>query len=210
MTSIARAERLELCALADRVGPEAPTLCEGWVVRDLVVHLLLREGHPAAVALAVPPLTPLLDRASARLARRDFPDLVEQLREGPPRWSPFALPRLGEVLNLLEYFVHHEDVRRAQSGWTPRELSAGTEQAIWRAVARAGRGLLVKSTVGVTAERSDTGETVSWRAGHPPVVVRGLPSELALFAFGRRQQALVEKLGNAGDVALLEATSTPL
>jgi uncharacterized protein (TIGR03085 family) len=210
MTSIARSERTQLCALAQQLGPAAPTLCAGWTVRDLVVHLLLREGHPASVALVVPPLTPLLERASARLAARDFDGLVTRLRHGPPAWSPFALPRLGEALNLLEYVVHHEDVRRAQPGWAARALPAGTEDAIWRAVSRAGRGLLARSRVGVTAERSDTGETARWSGGQGLVVVRGLPSELALYAFGRREHAVVDKVGTDEDVALLDDTPTPI
>lgn len=210
MASIAHSERTQLCALAPQVGPDAPTLCDGWDVRDLVVHLLLREGHPSAVALAVPPLTPLLDRATARLARRDFDALVTSLRHGPPRWSPFAVPKLGDALNLLEFYVHHEDVRRAQPGWVPRELPTPTEDTIWRAVARAGKGLLVRSPVGIVAERSDTGDRATWSAGDSTVVVRGLPSELALYAFGRREQAVVDKDGEPGDVALVDETPTPL
>ncbi|MDX6324798.1 MAG: hypothetical protein QOK15_1152 [Nocardioidaceae bacterium] len=210
MTSIAHSERTQLCALAQRVGPDAPTLCEGWTARDLVVHLLLREGHPSSLAIVVSPLTPLLDRATERLARRDFDDLVTTLRHGPPRYSPFALPKLGELLNLLEFFVHHEDVRRAQPDWVPRELPTTTQDAIWRAVSRAGRGLLAKSEVGVVAERSDTGESVTWNTEQSPVVVRGLPTELALYAFGRRGRAVVAKEGEPEAIALLDETPTPV
>jgi uncharacterized protein (TIGR03085 family) len=210
MPSIAHSERTQLSALAQQLGPEAPTLCEGWTVRDLVVHLLIREGHPSAVGIVVPPLAPLLERASERLARRDFDGLVTSLRHGPPRWSPFALPRVGELLNLLEYYVHHEDVRRAQPGWAPRELPARTEDVLWRAVSRAGRGLLVRSKVGIVAERSDTGASAIWNTGPGTVVVRGLPSELALYAFGRKEQAVVEKTGEPDDVAHVDDTSTLL
>ena len=48
MTSIAAHERMLLCALAQQLGPDEPTLCAGWTVRDLVAHLLVREGSPAA------------------------------------------------------------------------------------------------------------------------------------------------------------------
>ena len=210
MTSIAQSERTQLCALAQQLGPDAPTLCDGWTVRDLVVHLVLRDGHPAAAAIVIPPLTPLLDRASERLARHDFDELVTSLRHGPPWYSPFAIPKVGEVLNLLEYYVHHEDIRRAQPDWAPRELPARTEEALWRAVSRAGKGLLVKSRVGITAERSDTGQSVSWSSGESSVVVRGLPSELALYAFGRREQSVVEKDGEPDAIASLDDTPTPL
>jgi len=206
MTSIAASERTLLCALAQQLGPDAPTLCEGWTVRDLVVHLLIREGHPAGLAITVKPLAPLLDKTSERLANRDFPALVQKLRHGPPKYSPFALPKVGAMFNLLEYFVHHEDIRRAQADWVPRSLTARTEEGIWRAGSRAGRALVVRSPVAVEAERSDTGERVVWKGGDDPVVLRGLPSELALYAFGRQDHAVVEKDGKPDDVAALDGT----
>ena len=46
------------------------------------------------------------------------------MRHGPPTLSVFSLPVLGNQLNTLEYFVHHEDVRRAETGATPRRLPA--------------------------------------------------------------------------------------
>jgi hypothetical protein len=36
-------ERLELCDLLLELGPDAPTLCEGWTTADLAAHLVLRE-----------------------------------------------------------------------------------------------------------------------------------------------------------------------
>ena len=43
---LARRERHELCDLALTVGEDAPTLCGDWIVKDLVVHLLVRENRP--------------------------------------------------------------------------------------------------------------------------------------------------------------------
>jgi hypothetical protein len=60
--------------------------------------------------------------------------------------------------------------------------------------------------VGVVLERSDTEERVVLKPGEPPVVVRGLPSELVLYVFGRRDQADVELVGRAEDVAALSGT----
>ena len=48
--TLARDERLDLCALLDQTGPQAPTLCEGWATRDLAAHLVLREHRPDAGA----------------------------------------------------------------------------------------------------------------------------------------------------------------
>ncbi|CAA9336377.1 MAG: hypothetical protein AVDCRST_MAG34-841 [uncultured Nocardioidaceae bacterium] len=207
MTSIAASERALLCALAEEVGPGAPTLCAGWTVRDLVVHLLVREGHPAGLATALPPLTRLLRRTTAKLSERDFGSLVQRLRHGPPRYSPLALPGADAMVNLLELYVHHEDIRRAQPDWAPRPLPARTENGIWRTVTRTGRALTVRSTVGVVAERSDTGERATWKGGEDAVVLRGQPSELALYAFGRQAQAVVETEGDPADVAALDRAS---
>lgn len=48
MTAFARSERLALCETLRAVGPDAPTLCEGWLTRDLAAHLVLRESRPDA------------------------------------------------------------------------------------------------------------------------------------------------------------------
>ena len=207
MTSIAAHERALLCALAQQLGPDAPTLCGRWTVRDLVVHLLLREGSPASVGILVTPLRGLLDRASERTAQEDFPTLVKRLRHGPPAWSPFALPKVGALANMLEFYVHHEDVRRAQPDWEPRNLPGPTEDGLWGAVRVAGRGIMLKARtpLGVVAERTDTADRAVLAKGDREVVVRGLPSEIALYVYGRKEQARVELVGDADDVAALEA-----
>jgi uncharacterized protein (TIGR03085 family) len=209
VSSFAASERTHLCSVARQVGPDAPTLCGEWTVRDLVVHLLVREGSPAAAGIMLKPLAGLLDRASHRLGQQEFADLVEQLRDGPPVWSPFALPKVGAMLNLLEFFVHHEDIRRAQPDWRPRSLPRRDEDAIWKAARHAGRGLVAKSGagVGVVAERTDTGERVTLSRSTPTVAVRGLPSEITLFLFGRGAQSQVELDGAPEDVARLEGAS---
>src|SRR4051794_3718951 len=84
MTRLARAERAALCDLALQLGEDQPTLCEGWTVKDLVVHLLVRERSPAAVGIVVPPAARLTTLASRRRARQPFAELVETLRGGPP------------------------------------------------------------------------------------------------------------------------------
>ena len=206
MTSIAAYERTHLCALAQQLGPDAPTLCGGWNVKDLVVHLLVRERSLAAAGIAVKPLSGLLDKAMERQGREDFNDLVKRLRHGPPAWSPYAVPKLGAMLNLLEFFVHHEDIRRAQPEWQPRSLPPHVETAIWKAVKHAGRGLVATAPVGVSAERTDTGELATFKPAfgdRGEVVLRGLPSEIALYVFGRKEQSLVEVTGETDDVAAM-------
>ena len=204
--SMAQTERVALCDLALQVGPDQPTLCEGWQVRDLVAHLLVREGSPAAVGITVPRVAGVTDRAMARTMRRDFAVLVERLRGGAPFWSPFRIGKVDTLLNTLEYFVHHEDIRRAQPGWTPRDVQARAQRLLWRQLTVAAKRLLADAPVGVRLERSDTRETLTARPGAPTVVVRGVPAELVLFVFGRREHAQVDVAGDESAVAALTRT----
>ena len=214
MTRLARTERAALCDLALQVGEDQPTLCGDWDVKDLVVHLLLREGSPAAVGIAVPPLAGVLERASERLRRRPLAELVERLRNGPPRLSPYALPGVDELVSSLELLVHHEDIRRAQPDWAPRALSEQTERQVWRALGTAGRLAARKAPVGVVAESTGAGAahgaTTVLRKGDPQVVVAGRPSEILLYVFGRTDQARVELRGDDDAVARLGRASLGL
>ena len=51
-------------------GPQGPVLALSgdWTVKDLVVHLLVREGSPAAVGIVVAPLARLTE-SSGHLRR---------------------------------------------------------------------------------------------------------------------------------------------
>ncbi|WP_203335271.1 TIGR03085 family metal-binding protein [Nocardioides limicola] len=206
MASFARTERDQLCSLALELGGSAPTLCEGWDVKDLVVHLMVRErtllGAPGIV---VPSLESLTEGISARMARADLPLLVDQLRRPKVTWA--ALGPVDRLVNTVEFFVHHEDLRRAQPGWRPRELSPSQQSTLWRALATGGRMLLRKAGVPLQVVDSGSGREFAVRRGEEPVVVRGLPSELLLFAYGRGEHADVEISGPGESVRRLrEAT----
>ena len=90
----ARDERLALCALLDKSGPDAPTLCEGWRTADLAAHLVLRERRPdAALGIIGGPLAGYTDRVRrGMVARNPFALLVETIRTGPPRLSVYGIP----------------------------------------------------------------------------------------------------------------------
>ncbi len=204
---MAQVERAELCDVALQVGEDQPTLCGDWTVKDLVVHLLVREGSPAAAGIVVPGLSRLTDLEMRRVGRREFAVLVEKLRSGPPVYSPYAVPKLDTLVNTLEFFVHHEDIRRAQPEWSPRKLGDAAEKQLWSMVRTAGKGLTRSAPVGVTIENSVTGSRAVLNAGTPTVTVRGLPSEVTLYVFGRSAQARVELLGDDDAVARLSETS---
>ncbi len=206
MTSIAAQERRHLTTLARQVGPDAPTLCEGWTVRDLVAHLVVRETSPAAFGVAVPAVRGAYERERVRRSGEDFEQLVGRLRNGPPLLSVFTLPFADRVLNGTEFFIHHEDVRREQPGWEPRALAIQVQDALWKALQVAGRLAVVRVPVGVVAERADSGERITLKGGEPRAVVRGAPAEVLLFLHGRRDHAQVELLGDEEALAGLRAT----
>ena len=204
---MARTERDALCDLALQLGESEPTLCGDWSVKDLVVHLLVRERSPAAAGIVLKPLSRLTDLETRRFAGRDFGILVEKLRNGPPVWSPYAVPKLDAVFNTLEYFVHLEDIRRAQPDWEPRDLPDAQQKQLWSMIRTAGKALARSAPTGITIENSTTGTRAVLKESDDQVVVHGLPSEITMFVFGRQDHARVELLGPDGAVTALREAS---
>jgi uncharacterized protein (TIGR03085 family) len=207
-------ERRALCALLDKTGPDAPTLCEGWTTGDLAAHLVLRERRPdAAAGVAGGPLAGYTARVQQRLKDRiPFADLVRMIRSGPPRLSVMALPGVDERANSVEYFVHHEDVRRGAPGWEPRELSRGEADMLWRRL-RLARFMLRKAPVGVELARDDIEDgdgpayRITARNATPAVTVVGSPAELTMWVMGRRTAARVRMDGTEAAVSKLAGAS---
>jgi uncharacterized protein (TIGR03085 family) len=196
----AQAERRALCDLFLQAGPQAPTLCEGWTTSDLAAHLVVRERRPdAAAASLIPPLVPYSERVRIQIRDRGrWEDLVERVRTGPP--APLRL--VDEPVNAVEYFVHHEDVRRGAPGWEPRPVDPALEAALWSRLHRMGRLLLRKSPSGLDFDAPGYGRATV-KSGSPSVTVRGAPSELTLMAFGRGAQAAVDYEGDEVSVERL-------
>lgn len=205
MSSVARRERQQLCDLALELGPSAPTLCGEWDVRELVAHLVVRERSLiGAPGILVPALERLTDKRIEKVARTGLSSLVRRLRN---RRTPLALPLVDELVNTLEFFVHHEDIRRAQHRWEPRPLDEETRDTLWRAIRVAGPGLTRKAGVPVTIRRTDTGRAAAIRRGADPVVVAGPVPELVLFLYGRRQTVELEFTGPPPSVRQLQHAS---
>jgi uncharacterized protein (TIGR03085 family) len=129
-------ERAQLCDLLAELGPEAPTLLDPWTTRDLAAHLVLREHDPVAgPGLVVPGgWGRFAERRRRALALRDFTGLVATIRSGPPPGF-FRMGWVRRFPNLNEFFVHHEDVRRA-NGCGPRTNERAMDEALWRNVSR--------------------------------------------------------------------------
>lgn len=200
-TSTALSERRALAALLEEKGPLAPTLCEGWTTSDLAAHLYVRERKPlAAPGILVPQLAGLTERAmEAAKADIGYPGLLAAIRNGPP----FPLSLVDSSVNTLEYFVHHEDVRRASKGWEPR-VDADLDRALW-SVLRRSAWLLTRRVKGVGLELSaESFGSFGAKSGAVRVVMKGGPQELLLFLVGRKDVARVSFDGPQDAVSSLK------
>jgi uncharacterized protein (TIGR03085 family) len=193
-------ERAALVATFRHADPEAPTLCEGWNVRRLLAHLVQREHSPwrragdelrKSAPGAEKNLGPLAD--SARTPE-GYQALLQRFAAGTSSWSPMTW--LGDAVQLLEYVVHHEDVRRATDPPAdPRVLPPGEEQALWQRLGGLAKLAYRGCPVGVELALPD-GRRRTVRKGPDAVLLTGAAVELALHAFGRHGAAHVRVDGS--------------
>ena len=106
---------------------------------------------------------------------------------------------------MIEYTVHHEDVRRA-NGRGPRDDRDDLQREVWSKLRRLA-GIIVSrahiapvgldlTTTGVVEVEHAAGK------GAQRVSVTGPPVELLLFLYGRQANAEVELVGEPADVAV--------
>src|ERR1700751_191885 len=91
--SVAQRERAALVEILRAVGPDAPTLCEGWTTRDLVAHLVVRERRPDPLpGLVFGPRASYTVRVQTGLAASTkWEDLAKLFAPGPPVLSLFKV-----------------------------------------------------------------------------------------------------------------------
>ncbi|MFD7401353.1 TIGR03085 family metal-binding protein [Streptomyces sp. NPDC059866] len=204
MSTFAKRERLLLADLLETAGPDAPTLCEGWQTRDLAAHVVVRERRPdAAGGMLIKQLAPRLEKAMEEFTAKPYEELIQLIRTGPPRFSPFQLKQIDEMSNTVEFYVHTEDVRRAQPDWTGRELDPVFQDALWSRLERTARLMGRKAPTGLVLRRPD-GQTAVAHRGTPVVTVTGEPSELLLFVYGRQSAADVDVDGDQDAITKLQ------
>jgi uncharacterized protein (TIGR03085 family) len=197
-------ERAQLCDLLDELGPEAPTLLEPWTTRDLAAHLVVREHDGlAGPGLVLPGAWGRLAEHRRRtLASRDFAGLVATIRSGPPPGF-FRIGWVRRFPNLNEFFVHHEDVRRA-NGRGRRTNELALDEALWRNVSQAPWFLARRLRgAGLELRWAATARTVRACRGEPTAHIVGPPGELLLYLFGRQRAAEVDIVGPAEAVEAL-------
>jgi uncharacterized protein (TIGR03085 family) len=199
--NLAQQERETLCDLLVARGPDAPTLCEGWLTADLAAHLVVRERRPdSGPGLVWPPLAGYTDKVRRAVRdRMSWERLVETVRRGPP----FVLRPFDGPMNTIEYFIHVEDVRRAEESWAPRPIPPELADALWARVGPGGMAKKVRATVTIASP----GRADKERGTGPRLILAGDPGELTMFGAGRQEAARVEISGDAALVAQLRAAS---
>jgi uncharacterized protein (TIGR03085 family) len=212
MPTHSSAERAALADALTNAGPHVSTLCDGWTTTELAAHLFLRERRPdAALGIVLPAMAGWTARVQTNIARRDYAELVEAVRNGPPRTSFSAVPGVDARINLIEHFVHCEDVRRAWTGdpgWTPRELPVSRQDALWRQISVMSKLVFRKAPISVTLRTPDgRSAKVREQAGAEGVELVGEPAELVLYCYGRKDHARVQLDGPDAAVAAFRELS---
>lgn len=184
-TPLVTSERASLSDDLISFGPDAPTILPGWSAQELLEHLILRERRPALLIgpkVPIPAVAAWAERERGRLTGMDWAEQVDMFRRGPGRLSPVR--GIDGMMNTGEYFVHHEDLRRARPGWEPRGLGDPAERELWGVLKRMAR-LLITAEVDVTLVSPHGGLRIPARRSQGSVRVHGPASELLLWAFGR-------------------------
>jgi uncharacterized protein (TIGR03085 family) len=200
-------ERAELCDLFEQVGPDAPTLSGDWTTADLAAHLVVRErdllGSPG---ILIPWFAGLTERRMEhQLRRHGYQGLIDLVRSGPP-FGPMKIPQVRALANLVEFFVHHEDVRRP-AGLAPRTDRPDLDDGLWSTLGHMAPLMVRKAGVsGVRVVlRRDNGQEHAAGKGDDTVVISGPAGELVLELYGRRSVAQVAYAGPDGAVARVRA-----
>lgn len=206
LTEIRHDERSALLATLEQVGPNAPTLCLRWTTADIAGHLVVSEryfglplviGYPLRKALPISGRERLM-RSLQAVGERQIESckvkgwdwMVARLRVGLPRL--YGLSSMAP-LRLVEEWIHHEDVRRA-NGMGLRTAPSELNDALWQAglflvrlpeFLHGRQGLEVRVPGGRSHRLGDTTQ----------VRVAGAPGEILLFLSGRTTAARVDVSG---------------
>ena len=190
---LARAERRDLAEFLATLTPEqwdAPTLCAGWRVRDLVAHIYSYEHLSLArVAGRMVRTRFNTDRANARgvadLAHKSPAELVTYAHD---HIRPRGLTAMmGGRIALTDGMIHHQDIRRPLD--LPRDIPAArliaaldtARSAPTISAAPRDRGLKLAAT------------DLDWTTGDGPLVEG--PAESLLMAIAGRPGITIELTG---------------
>ncbi len=190
---LAEAERREFADLLYGLSADewdAPTLCEGWTVRDVVAHVYsfedLRPRQVLALALRGRMNLDRINDLALAPFRRDTPEqLLGRVRARP---TPRGLTAgFGGGIALTDGMIHQQDIRRPLG--RPRSIPAERIRATLEiAVASPTLG-----TRKLLRELQLVADDIDWNHGRG-WVIRG-PAEAVLMAAAGRVEALAECTG---------------
>ena len=193
MKGSAAAQRAAFADICSELGPDAPTLCEGWATKDLVAHCYVREHRPDALPGVLPlgPLSTYTERVMASALRvHPYATLVDRLRTPPPWIRP-----IDDGVNTVEFFVHTEDVRRA-NGRDPRPTDDALERFVWPRLRRQAKLMFRRVPAYVRLVPDDVAGEAYVGKGGPAIGVHGRPTEMLLLAYNRKDAARVRVVGD--------------
>ena len=176
-------ERRAFLSTLEDVGPDAPTLIDGWTAADMAAHIAggeLAAGVPVFLARLLVRRgidVTFLQRAGLkqqdRLAARGWSWALDRLRRDPP-----ALVHRSPVapVSLLEVWVHHEDVRRANGRGPDPARNYPELQDCLAVLKRYQRKTLGSRSVSL---EGPVGEAVLWMAGRSRVARVAVDADVA-------------------------------
>ena len=191
-------ERADLLAFLETLTPsawEAPSLCSGWQVRDVVAHVLIYDSFRANQVWQLIRAGFSPDRLNRRTAEawrgRSTTELLDCLRAN---LIPGGFTRLfGWPTALQEAVVHHQDVRRPLG--RPRDVPPERiERVLANLIHSPVLAGLPNRAKGLRLEATD----VDWRAGEGPLVTG--KGEAIVMALAGRPQVLQELSGDGVDI----------
>jgi len=185
--------RSEFATQAEALAPtdwDAPSLCEGWRIRDVVAHLILPErfsglGGLGGLIRSGFRLDRYIHQDAIRRGSVPVADLMASYRAAIPRRS--VPPGRRPINVLVDLVVHLQDIRRALGlAWSyDAELLETVASTIY-----ADTGLGVpKRAEGLALRATDT----AWKAGEGALVAG--PLEALILAMTGRPVTLPELTG---------------
>ncbi|WP_166432909.1 TIGR03085 family metal-binding protein [Nesterenkonia salmonea] len=197
MSSTASEQRKALASALRAVAPDAPTLCEGWAAEDLAVHIVIRDSRPdLLVGQGLPVVGAKARNAIASLKAEGYEYLVDRVSIGPPSYFPQTIEPVNDAMNSAEFYIHTEDVLRAQHDFDPhqrRDVSEELRKRLWKQSSMSFFPMAArKQNRRISFFSPGYGATTRGPATAPLVMVHGAPEELTLWAAGRADKAEVD------------------
>lgn len=178
--------------MLDAVPAEAPNLCEGWTAFDVAAHLDALCRDPLSwPGIGLARFASVTGRRARRLQEGlGYPGLVERLRRRSPVVPLFHLdPLVGWAHHVGEWFVHTEDIRRANR-LPPAPPDGELDELLWKRVQVAAR-ILHRRSGGLVLRRDDD-RVARVVAGSRPRILTGEPAELMVHIYrGRAAQVVI-------------------